>query len=113
MQTKVSIDIDKEQSVLQINAESKQSLAEAKAFIQQLITPQSYKNGEIIDGIIKKITDFGIFVQLPKGNDGLLHISKIPNSKQPLSYHFNEGEVLQCEIIGSSKGKVELALASF
>lgn len=110
---KVSIDIDKEQSILQINAESKQSLAEAKAFIQQLITPQSYKNGEIIDGIIKKITDFGIFVQLPKGNDGLLHISKIPNSKQPLSYHFNEGEVLQCEIIGSSKGKVELALASF
>lgn len=110
----VSIDIDRESSSLQINADSKESLQGAKDFILNLIAPQApYKAGEMFEGVIKKVADFGLFIQLPRGGDGLLHISKIPSSSQPLRDFFKEGEVLRCEILGNFKGKIELALASF
>ncbi|MCR3755128.1 MAG: 30S ribosomal subunit protein S1 [Candidatus Westeberhardia cardiocondylae] len=38
-----------------------------------------YKKGDCINGIIKSITDFGIFVELKENIDGLIHISDIPS----------------------------------
>ena len=40
--------------------------------------------------------------------DGLLHISKIPQDMQPLREHFSEGMGLECIVLGSPKGKIEL-----
>ena len=34
-----------------------------------------YKKGDSISGTIKSITDFGIFIGLPGGIDGLVHLS--------------------------------------
>ena len=40
------------------------------------------ENGSIYTGKVRRITDFGIFVELVPGLDGLLHISNIPREKQ-------------------------------
>ena len=42
---------------------------------------ESYKVGEQFVGKIKKIADFGVFVELPRGGDGLVHISKITQDR--------------------------------
>ena len=39
--------------------------------------------GTIYDGRIKRVADFGIFVEIAPGQDGLVHISTIERSKQP------------------------------
>ncbi len=108
----VSIDLDRENNQVQINGDSKQAVLGAKDFIHKLITPQAqYENGEIFEGTIKKVTDFGVFVALPRGGDGLLHISRIPKQDKPLCERFIQGEMLKCQIYGSFKGKIELSLA--
>lgn len=38
--------------------------------------------GEIFDGTIKRVAEFGLFVELVPGKDGLLHVSAIPREKQ-------------------------------
>jgi polyribonucleotide nucleotidyltransferase len=38
--------------------------------------------GAIYNGIIRRITDFGLFVELVPGQDGLVHISQIPREQQ-------------------------------
>jgi polyribonucleotide nucleotidyltransferase len=38
--------------------------------------------GNEYDGIVRNIVDFGVFVQLVPGTDGLLHISAVSREKQ-------------------------------
>jgi polyribonucleotide nucleotidyltransferase len=41
------------------------------------------ERGSIYNGIVKRIADFGIFVELVPGTDGLVHVSAIPRAQQP------------------------------
>lgn len=108
---KVSIDVEREKERIYIHADSAQNLHNAKEFILQLIAPSAqYELGEEVDGAVKRIMDFGVFISLPKGNDGLLHISKIPQTMQPLVQFFHEGQRVSCAISGNPKGKIELVL---
>lgn len=110
----VSIDLNREKGEVQINGDSKEIVLNTKEFILNLINPRTYEIGEVFEGVIKKVADFGVFVELPEGGaDGLLHITRIPKSSIPLNERFREGEILKCQIYGTFKGKIELALASF
>jgi len=40
------------------------------------------ENGAVYHGIVRRITEFGIFIELVPGMDGLLHISNIPKDQQ-------------------------------
>jgi small subunit ribosomal protein S1 len=40
--------------------------------------PQQYKVGATANGKVAKVTDFGVFIELPGGVEGLIHISEIP-----------------------------------
>jgi small subunit ribosomal protein S1 len=42
---------------------------------------QNHRKGEKVHGIIKSITDFGIFIGLPGGIDGLVHLSDLSWNK--------------------------------
>jgi small subunit ribosomal protein S1 len=42
---------------------------------------QNHRKGEKVHGVIKSITDFGIFIGLPGGIDGLVHLSDLSWSK--------------------------------
>ncbi|MDR2152976.1 MAG: polyribonucleotide nucleotidyltransferase [Helicobacteraceae bacterium] len=57
--------------------------------------PSQYAINQELEGVIVKIVDFGLFVELPDGSQGLVHISKAgANGKRiaKLSDHFKEGD---------------------
>ena len=106
---KVAIDIQREKEQILLQADSTKNLEAAKTFITKLITPNAqYESGEVVAGVVKRVVDFGVFIALPRGEDGLLHISKIPQDMQPLREYFSEGMGLECIVLGSPKGKIEL-----
>jgi small subunit ribosomal protein S1 len=43
--------------------------------------PQKYKIGSIVDGTVKRFLDFGAFVELEPGVEGLVHISEISEDR--------------------------------
>jgi small subunit ribosomal protein S1 len=43
--------------------------------------PSRYKPGDIVKGTVTKITNFGVFVGLEDGLEGLLHISELSEDK--------------------------------
>ena len=43
--------------------------------------PQKYQPGELVKGKVTKITNFGVFVELENGLEGLLHISELADHK--------------------------------
>jgi len=43
--------------------------------------PQRYKTGDVVNGTVTKITNFGVFVGLEDGLEGLLHISELSEDK--------------------------------
>ncbi len=43
--------------------------------------PQAYKPGMVVHGSVTKITNFGVFVELEEGLEGLLHISELSDQK--------------------------------
>ena len=43
--------------------------------------PELYKPGMVVDGVVTKITNFGVFVELEEGLEGLLHISELADKK--------------------------------
>ncbi|MEE2908325.1 MAG: 30S ribosomal protein S1 [Planctomycetota bacterium] len=43
--------------------------------------PEAYKPGMVVHGNVTKITNFGVFVQLETGLEGLLHISELSDEK--------------------------------
>jgi len=67
------------------------------------VVRETYKPGTLVEGTITTITDFGLFVELESGIEGLAHISELPNDKRknPLS-HFQVGDVVQAKVIGVS-----------
>jgi len=74
----VTVDIDDDGSVA-IAAVSKDGLEGAKAHILGMV--REAKEGEVYDGKVVRIVDFGAFIEVLPGKDGLLHISKISNKR--------------------------------
>lgn len=70
--------------------------------------------GEYYEGKIRKVADFGIFVELVPGLDGLLHISQIPKDKQrTMAQDYKLGDILPV-VVGEYDdvtGRVSLRLA--
>jgi len=47
----------------------------------QTAIPAAYKPGMVVHGCVTKITNFGVFVELEEGLEGLLHISELADKK--------------------------------
>ena len=74
----------------------------------------NYKVGDLITGIIRSRTDFGLFIEIAENFNGLLHFSNLSwftNSKNNL-VNFKVGSSLQCKIIeiDEANGRVGLGL---
>jgi polyribonucleotide nucleotidyltransferase len=67
--------------------------------------------GKIYDGIVRKIVDFGAFVEILPGTDGLLHISQIgPGRVQSVSDVFKEGDEVRVKVLDIDRsGKIRLS----
>ncbi|MEG0214520.1 MAG: 30S ribosomal protein S1 [Hungatella sp.] len=87
----------------------KQLMAAKRAEMQKALF-EKIKVGDVVEGIIKNVTDFGAFIDLG-GADGLLHISemswgRVENPKKV----FKAGEVIQSLIKDISGEKIALSL---
>ena len=71
-----------------------------------------YNLGDNVEGEIKSITDFGIFVGLEGNIDGLIHLSDISdedNAKEALE-KFSKGDKITCVIFGIDSGRERISL---
>jgi len=82
---------------------------EAKKAIQNLT--QQAEIGKLYEGTVRKITDFGAFVEIFPGTDGLVHISQLANERvRKVSDVVKEGETVLVKVIGiDPQGKIKLS----
>ena len=71
-----------------------------------------FKVGDAVEGAITNITDFGVFVQLHDGVDGLVHISDISWTEHVVhpSDRYKKGDVLKVVILGIDKDNKRISL---
>jgi small subunit ribosomal protein S1 len=86
--------------------------------IKQLATdpwdevPEKYRPGTRITGRVTNITDFGVFVELEEGIEGLIHVSELTKEKggNPLS-RFKVDDVIQAKVINVNRGEKKIGLS--
>lgn len=68
--------------------------------------------GQIYEGTVQRLLDFGAIVQLLPGKDGLLHISQIANERvNQVSDYLKEGQQVRVKVIETDeKGRVRLSM---
>ncbi len=76
--TESTIYVDDEGTIILSSVDSKKG-EEAREIIERLV--EAPEVGKTYDGIVKKITNFGAFVEILPGKDGLLHISEISHQR--------------------------------
>jgi polyribonucleotide nucleotidyltransferase len=81
----------------------------AKKAIESLT--QQAEVGKLYEGTVRKITDFGAFVEIFPGTDGLVHISQLANERvRKVTDVVKEGETVMVKVIGiDSQGKIKLS----
>ena len=80
----------------------------AKKMIEDIIREPEV--GEIYDGKVVKIMDFGAFVEILPGTDGLVHISKLAKGRvEKVTDVVHEGDMIKVEVIEiQPNGKINL-----
>jgi len=68
--------------------------------------------GQIYEGTVVKITDFGAFVEIAPGTDGLVHISQLaPHRVRKVTDIVKEGDVIKVKVLEINRdGKIRLSL---
>jgi polyribonucleotide nucleotidyltransferase len=110
-QTGVKIDIDDDGTVkiAAVNADS----ARAAISIIEGIT-QSAEVGKVYEGRVRKIMDFGAFVEIFPGTDGLLHVSQISKHRVNVADCFKEGDDVTVRVLEVDRdGKIRLSHKEF
>ena len=113
----VAIDIDKKDGKVKITGKNKTGVAGAREHIDGIVNAPKvekikYEVGGKYDGTVKKIVDFGAFIELPDGTDGLLHISKVSDQRvERVSDVLSEGEKIKVEILEFKGNKISLGRA--
>jgi small subunit ribosomal protein S1 len=74
--------------------------------------PHRYKPGTRVTGTVTNITDFGLFLELEEGIEGLVHISEISGDRHgnPLS-RFQIDDVIQAKVINVSRQEKKIGLS--
>ena len=73
----------------------------------------SHKVGDVLDGSIKNITDFGLFVEFKSGVDGLVHISDINQDEgkaKELLKQYKKGDPIKVILLGSNAEQERISL---
>ncbi len=67
--------------------------------------------GEILEGKVKSITNFGAFVSLPENRTGLVHISEVANTYvSDIRQHLTEGQDVKVVVLNTDAGKINLSI---
>ncbi len=81
----------------------------AKKMIEDIV--REYAVGDILEGEIVKIADFGVFVALGGGKEGMVHISEIaPFRIEKIDDYLAVGQKVPAKVIKIEKGKIGLSI---
>ncbi|GGZ58483.1 polyribonucleotide nucleotidyltransferase [Lysobacter xinjiangensis] len=105
--TQIDIQDDGTIVIASVNAAAAQA---AKARIDQIVS--DVEPGRIYEGKVAKIMDFGAFVTILPGKDGLVHVSQISNERvEKVSDKLKEGDVVKVKVLEVDKqGRIRLSM---
>ena len=101
----VNVEDDGTVTIASVSLESNER---AKKMIDNIF--RELQEGESYDGVVKRIVEFGAFVELCPGKEGLLHISKMSNERvASVSDLYKEGDTVPVVVMGIDRmGRVDL-----
>ncbi|WQZ36982.1 polyribonucleotide nucleotidyltransferase [Helicobacter pylori] len=107
----VKIDLNKPSGEVKIMG-NKERVLKTKEFILNYLHSldqelEQYAIDEVLEAQVKRIVDFGAFLSLPKGGEGLLRKQNMDRCQVVL----REGDSIKCRVISFNKGKIALDLA--
>jgi polyribonucleotide nucleotidyltransferase len=107
-QSKADINIDDDGKVTISSADSDSS-DKAISIIEGMFA--EIEIGKVYQGKVKRITDFGAFIEILPGKEGLCHISKIDFKRvNNVKDYVKEGEIVPVKVLGIDKqGKIDLS----
>ena len=110
----VSVGDEVQAVVLDIKPESRRISLGMKQVVPNPwdVISEKYPVGTTIEGKIKNITDFGLFIGIDEGIDGLVHISDISWTKRIKhpSEIFKKGDTVQAIVLDIEKGQERFSL---
>ena len=108
-ETGADIDIEDDGSV-RIYADSAESMEAAVAKIQEITAEAEV--GRIYHGRVERIVDFGAFVNILPGKDGLLHISQIADERvEQVTDYLQEGQMVDVVVLDvDQRGRIKLSM---
>ena len=114
----VKIDINKNNGEVKITSNDMTNINNAVKKIEDILKEhlkneidysEKYKINDNFMGIVQRIVDFGAFVMLPDGEEGLLHVSKISKHKvNNVNDVLDIGQKIDVTIINISKDRIGL-----
>jgi len=107
-QTGAQIDIEDDGTV-KIYAKSKESALSAESWIRTI--SGDIEIGSLFNGIIRRIAEFGLIVELVAGKEGMVHISTISRNKQrdlPQLYKVGDKLTVKVMAVDRETGRIRL-----
>ena len=105
--TGASVDVN-DDGVVTIFCETQSIMLAALEIIEGII--EDPELDKIYEGKVVKIVDFGAFVNILPGKDGLLHVSEISSERvENVSDVLTEGDIIKVKLIGFDRGKMKLS----
>ncbi|WP_424894542.1 polyribonucleotide nucleotidyltransferase [Tepidimonas sp. HKU79] len=108
-ETGTTIDIA-EDGTITIASTDADRAAEARRRIEEITA--EVEVGQVYEGPVTKILDFGALVNILPGKDGLLHISQIANQRvEKVSDFLQEGQIVKVKVLETDdKGRIKLSM---
>ena len=107
-ETGVTIDVEDDGTVTIASADA-EAAARAVAMVRWLT--EEAEIGKIYTGTVKKVVDFGAFVEILPGTEGLVHISQLAKNRvNKVTDVVNEGDEIMVKVLEIDKqGKIRLS----
>jgi polyribonucleotide nucleotidyltransferase len=108
-ETGTTIDITDDGTII-IASVNREAAEAAKARIEQIVS--DVEPGRIYEGKVAKLMDFGAFVTILPGKDGLVHVSQISNERvEKVSDKLKEGDIVKVKVLEVDKqGRIRLSM---
>ena len=107
--TGATVDIE-DDGTIRIYGEDKSSLDAAVKMVEDITAEAEV--GQIYEGKIERIVDFGAFVNILPGKDGLLHISQIAKERvEKVTDVLEEGQIVKVKVLDvDQRGRIKLSI---
>ena len=108
-ETGATIDIQ-DSGIVFVTSEKKEAVEKAVEWIKNIV--REVEIGEIFQGKVKRIMNFGCFVEILPGQEGLVHISKLANQRvDKVEDVVNIGDIIPVKVIDiDEQGRINLSL---